>query len=218
MIPIGMTDAIRDRFDQLTDQAFAQPLCGRYPVRRVTDDDEWQALFTRIRDAAFPQDSRIDWSVVYDDAQRARLEALGETLGATPLRHRLAIADGDDIIGCYCGEQDGSARYYMMFTTVLPSHQGRGIYKDLLGRLVGIARDTGFVQVWSRHNADNNQVLVPKLKAGFVIAAFEVAPNYGLLVHLRRYLNDALEGMYRYRVDAASHAATMRAAGVLKDD
>jgi GNAT superfamily N-acetyltransferase len=212
-----MSDAIRHRFDQLTDQAFAAPLCDRYPVRRVTDDDEWQALFTRIRDAAFPQDNQVDWSNVYDDQQRAGLDALGESLGAAPLRHRLAIADGDEVIGCYCGEQDGAARYYMMYTTVLPSHQGRGIYKDLLARLVTIARETGFVQIWSRHHADNNQVLVPKLKAGFVIAAFEVSPNYGLLVHLRRYLNEGLEGLYRYRVDAAAHDARLRAAGILKD-
>jgi GNAT superfamily N-acetyltransferase len=218
VIPIGMSDSLAVRFDQLTDQVFAQPLCGRYRVRRVTDDAEWQALFTRIRDAAFPQDKRVDWSKVYDDEQRARIDALGQSLGAAPLRHRLAITDGDEIVGCYCGEQDGSARYYMMYTTVLPSHQGRGIYKDMLARLVAIARDTGFVQIWSRHHADNNQVLVPKLKAGFVIAAFEVAPNYGLLVHLRRYLNDALESMYHYRVDAASHAAAIRTVGILKDD
>lgn len=215
---MNMADDLRARFDELTDQACAEPLCGRYRVRRVTADGEWEQLVPRIRDAAFPQEARIDTSKLYDAAARERLSALGQSLGAQPLAHRLAICEGDEVIGCYWGEQDGADRYYMISTTILPSHQGRGIYKELLDRLIAITREVGFVQMWSRHHADNNQVLVPKLKAGFVVAGFEVSPNYGLLVHLRRYLNEPLEELYRYRVDGTGRGAALRRAGILQDD
>jgi hypothetical protein len=65
----------------------------------------------------------------------------------------------------------------------------------------------------SRHRADNNAVIVPKLRAGWVIAGFEVAPRFGLLVHLRRYLLDGFARAFAYRVDGG-HAEALRAAGV----
>jgi hypothetical protein len=55
-------------------------------------------------------------------------------------------------------------------------------------------------------------VLVPKLRAGWAIAAFEVTLRYGLLVHLRRYLHDGFARAFGYRVDG-SQAAALRAAG-----
>ena len=46
-----------------------------------------------------------------------------------------------------------------------------------------------------------------------MIAAFEVAPRWGLTVHLRRYLVEALTLAHEYRVDGA-HAAELREHGL----
>jgi hypothetical protein len=36
-----------------------------------------------------------------------------------------------------------------------------------------------------------------------LICGFEIAPRFGLLVHLRRYLNDGLERAFQHRIDGA---------------
>ena len=88
-----------------------------------------------------------------------------------------------------------------------PAWRGRGLYRALLPRVVAAARDAGFREVVSRHRADNNPILVPKLRAGFVISGFDVSPRWGLLVHLRRYLVEELALMHAYRVDGAEREA-----------
>jgi hypothetical protein len=47
----------------------------------------------------------------------------------------------------------------------------------------------GFHIVYSRHAATHNQVLVPKLKAGFVITGVELSDVFGVLVHLSYFFN-----------------------------
>jgi hypothetical protein len=50
--------------------------------------------------------------------------------------------------------------------------------------------DLGFQRIYSRHKMSNNAVIIPKLKAGFVITGFEVAMMYfGNLVELSYYTN-----------------------------
>ena len=51
--------------------------------------------------------------------------------------------------------------------------------------------------------ADNNAILVPMLRAGWVIAAFAVAPRWGLTIHLRKYVVDALMLVHEHRVDGS---------------
>ena len=77
----------------------------------------------------------------------------------------------------------------MINTGILPPHQGKGIYSALLPLLLEGLRQEGFQIVYSRHIASNNQVLVPKFKAGFVITGFEISDAFGLLVHLSYYFN-----------------------------
>jgi hypothetical protein len=58
-----------------------------------------------------------------------------------------------------------------------------------------------------------NPILIAKLRAGWAIAAFEVSPRHGLLVHLRRILVDGYDRLFRYRIEGAE-ADALRAAGV----
>ena len=104
-------------------------------------------------------------------------------------------------------------RYYMVNTIMRPDVRGRGVYRALLGNVERAVAAAGFRELYSRHRADNNAVIVPKLKAGWVIAAFEVALKFGLMVHLRRYLSDDLVRLHGFRVDGG-HAASLRAAGL----
>jgi GNAT superfamily N-acetyltransferase len=120
---------------------------------------------------------------------------------------------GGDIIGGYWGAQDTEGRYAMIVTIVREDWRRHGVYSELLPRVVEAARESGFREIYSRHRADNNAILIPKLRAGFVIAGFEIAPRWGLTVHLRMYLVEAMRLLHEHRVDG-EHAAELRTRGL----
>jgi len=202
-------DDARRRFDQATARHLLQPLPGGVEVRACTAE-EWQ----READAMWRDDPRpdIDPAPLFDEATRAGLADLDALLPA-PLEHRVLLHAGGEVVGAYWGAQEAYGRYYMVNTIVRSDWRGRGVYRALLDGIVAAVRDSGFREMYSRHRADNNQVLIPKLRAGWTIAAFEVAPRYGLMVHLRRILVDGYDRLFRYRVDGAE-ADALRAAGV----
>jgi hypothetical protein len=57
----------------------------------------------------------------------------------------------------------------------------------------------GFKEITSKHHAGNNAVLIPKLKAGFVIQGFEINPRFGIMVNLVRYTNSSILNIYHQR-------------------
>jgi len=206
-----MSDAARARFDAATERHLTAPLADGVEIRAVT-----QAEVLAAADHLWATDprphARLD--TLYSDEQRARLAELNGVYGES-LAHRLLFCEAGEVIGSYWGTQEPYGRYYMVNTVFRRDRQGRGLYRALLPRIVAAAADAGFAEIYSRHRADNNAILVPKLKAGFTIAAFEVAPRFGLLVHLRRYLVDAIDKLYRHRIDGA-YAAELRDAGAIR--
>ncbi len=60
----------------------------------------------------------------------------------------------------------------------------------MLPKILQILKKQGFQKVTSRHSVTNNNVIVPKLKAGFVITGFEISEVFGLLIILTYYFND----------------------------
>lgn len=72
----------------------------------------------------------------------------------------------------------------MTNTGILEEHRRRGLYTALLPVVLNQLRQKGFQIVFSRHTLTNNAVIIPKLKAGFVISGFEVDDRFGTLVQL----------------------------------
>jgi hypothetical protein len=61
------------------------------------------------------------------------------------------------------------------------------------------AQEDGFQEITSRHHADNNAVIIPKLKTGFVIKGFEINPRFGLLVNLVCYKSENILKIHNQR-------------------
>lgn len=202
-------DDARRRFDDATRTHLLAPLPGGVEVVPCSAD-EWRAL-TDPWWALEPR-PRIDLAPLHSDAERAQLADLDAVLGA-PLAHHVVLRAAGEPIGAYSGCQQSDGRYYMQNTILVPAWRGRGVYRALLANLEAALCASGFVEMSSRHRADNNAVIIPKLRAGWVIAAFEVGPKYGLLVHLRRYLHEGLGRVFGFRIDGR-HADALRAAGV----
>lgn len=207
-------DAARARFAAATAEHLSGPLVEGVSLRSV-DHATLQGHMERMWGEDPRPHARIDR--LYSAEQSARFADL-QAIFTEPLTHRIVVEEGGEVIGGYWGMQESYGRYYMINSIVRPDRRGRGIYAALLRRVVAaVAATGGFNELWSRHRVDNNAILVPKLKAGFVITGFEVAPKFGLLVHLRRFLVPEVARAYEFRVDG-SHRAALGALGFFPDD
>ena len=198
-----MTD-LRDEFDAATRAAFAEPLLGSFPVERV-NAQAWGPAWEELRAVCFPHGANRPTKVerIYTPDEREGYARLLRSLAARPLRHHLLIRDGDGaLVGVVRGSQRPGAEWHMSITAIKPAYQGRGLYSALLQRLIALMGGIGFRAITSRHHADNNAVLVPKLKAGFIISGFDLSPKRGLMVELCYPLADGLRAAYSYRIDA----------------
>ena len=125
----------------------------------------------------------------YSSEELDRLESLKENLGQ-PLGNHFAIYQNDKFVGWSTGWQATHSAYNMLNTGILKEHQDKGIYSALLKVIIDKVRSQGFQTIVSRHNATNNRVIVPKLKAGFVITGMELSDGFGTLVTLSYFMNE----------------------------
>lgn len=204
-------DAGRARFAAATDAHLTGALCDGVTLEAV-DAATWEQHNQRLWDGASDRVPALDVRTAMTDDERAYAADLEAALVPT-LSHRILLRAGDEIIGAYWGQQETSFRYYMIYSVVHRAWQGRGVYKALLARVVAAATASGFREIYSRHRADNNAILVPKLRAGFAISSFELTPRFGLLVHLRYYPSEGLRALFQHRVDG-SNAGLLRERGV----
>ena len=58
----------------------------------------------------------------------------------------------------------------------------------------------GFQEIYSKHTITNNAVIIPKLKAGFIISSMEVSDLFGTLVNLSYYPKALRKKILDYRV------------------
>ncbi len=206
-----MTPAeLRAWSDEITQRHLAEPLLGRYRVARV-DEETWKRSFDLVRQDIFPGDAHLDLSRAWSEDRLRRFDDLNALLGE-PIAHHLILHDqeqDDAPMAWFHGAQDMWANYTMAITGVHPAWRGRKIYPAFLARMLGMLDELGFREVRSRHQANNNAVLIPKLRAGFQIAAFEVAPSYGFLVHLRYTFSEAMRAVYAWRMDARVGSAAL---------
>lgn len=165
-----------------------QHLHGEYYLHELTTD-EFAPLFERYRPVVFPDSLAFRVREAFDEDERAALRALS---GAFSERFELRLGiyhKRKTFVGWHIGVHMPPADYYMMSSAVLPEHRGKGVYSALLRYILGRARAQGFQRVYSRHIATNNAILIPKLKAGFVITGFELSDMHGVLVHLSYFFN-----------------------------
>lgn len=117
------------------------------------------------RKAAFPSAWRMQWALVYNG----------------------------DIIGWTYSYQQDHETLYMCNSAIAQEHRGKGLYSAMLQHVLSVAAAKGFQLVTSKHYASNNAIIIPKLKAGFIITGMALDEKYGLMVHLTKYLHPERE-------------------------
>ena len=183
-------------------------LFGDYTLRGL-ENAEFFPLFRQYRALVFQ--TALDFNVqqALSIEEQTATTRLRERMG-TPFQLNIGLYHHQGFIGWSFGWQESAEKYYMVNTGILPPHQGKGLYSALLPRILGALRHEGFQIVYSRHVATNNQVLVPKLKAGFVITSIEVSDVFGVLVHLSYFFNPLRRKVLDVRVGQARPDAEVK--------
>jgi GNAT superfamily N-acetyltransferase len=177
------------------------PLLGDYNYVVLTEA-ELEPAFAAFHDLMWGGDRDCDVDMALSEAERAAGARLaGRLAGAFHLH--LGIYERDRFIGWCWGRQESSEEFHMVNAALLPEHRGRGVYTALLRAVMGRVQAEGFQLIYSWHQPDNPGILVPKLKAGFVISGFRVWDQFGLLVQLTYAFNDTRRELFRYRIGRA---------------
>lgn len=113
---------------------------------------------------------------------------------------RLGVFFKGEFCGWHIGDQTSGEVFYMRNSAVLPAHRNKGLYSALLHRTAAIVRPMGFQKIFSTHHSTNNTVIIPKLKAGFVITALQISEIFGVLVTLTLFLNPLSKEVADFRV------------------
>lgn len=179
----------------------SESLIGDYGFR-VMNPAEFAPLFKRYRPIVFSKKVAFEAPQVMSAEERKATKKLGSNLTQTYWL-RIGIYHREEFVGWSFGWQESAEVFYMCNTGILAAHQNKGIYTALLPKFLEILRRKGFQIVSSRHNATNNQVLVPKLKAGFLITGLEMSDSFGVMVRLSYYFNGARRHAMDFRAGQA---------------
>ena len=141
--------------------------------------------------------------IIFDDKEQilrfdeANISGCSNQLN--PLTISLGVFCQGKFIGWSTGLQTNTHEFYMMNSAILEEHRRLGLYTMLLKSMLKQAQESGFSRVFSRHNACNNSIIIPKLKLGFLITGTEISDVFGILVHLSFYTNNIRSKTALYR-------------------
>lgn len=158
--------------------------------------DEFKPIFKEHVSVLFPD--RIDLDDVHSAEEIARRAELAAHK-TTGLVICVVVYDGDMLIGWSMGDQESGERFHMRNSAVYPQYRRKGVYTTMMKMVIDEAVKSGFQLISSRHHASNNAVIIPKLKAGFMIGGMEISDRYGTMVQLYYYPHPKRNEIYRYR-------------------
>ena len=184
------------------------PLVGAYIAREMP----WAELMPKMREHQARVFSNT-WAV-----DTARLLSAEEIEASTMLSARMAgvyslshaVYLDEEFVGWSFGLQQSRESYYMINSGILPEHQGKGVYSALLRHILARLTADGFQVVTSRHVVDNTRVIIPKLRAGFLIAGTELTDRFGALVLLSYFVNPKRRELYVARAGGAPPSGEVR--------
>lgn len=157
-----------------------------YSIRPV-EAAEFADVFLRREAAVFPERQAPAAFDVPEFAQRLRKERQNKR--STEYRLRWLVEYEGQCVGWTWGLEYDPERFYMVNSAIEHEHRRKGLYTALLQHVIDEVQSQGFGIVFSRHVATNNAVIIPKLRAGFVITGMELHERFGFLVVLSKFLD-----------------------------
>lgn len=162
-------------------------------------NEEFQKLWIQWGEIIFKSnDTSMDFQRVLSEEERAQVRTLHKNLQQM-VRFNICLFKGEEFCGWFTGDQYNNETFYMRNSAILPNHRRKGLYTALMYEVLERVKKMGFQVVLSRHTTTNNSIIIPKLKAGFVITALEVSDRFGTLVHLSYYFNEKRRKVMLFR-------------------
>jgi hypothetical protein len=168
-----------------------------YSIQELDSTNFWPLVEEKMK-AVFSDDLIFYVREVWTDDEKARLKNLADDF-KYPYFFHAVMKLKDDIVGWTYGCQDSRESFYMVNSGILPEHRGRGLYTELMTHTLDVLKEKGFQRIWSRHNFDNNEIIIPKLKKGFQITGTELTDIFGALVHLTYFTNPIRKKVMSFR-------------------
>lgn len=179
--------------------------------------EEFRSVHNDHYHAQFAHMAYVRPKTLYTEAEAEKLKELDIALSQA-VNLFLVAFDGDTVIGWCWGLQDKTDTFYMKNSAVLPEFRRKGVYSEIMKRVVAKAADMGFQHIYSKHNASNNAVIIAKLKAGFMISGMEVSDQFGTLVQLSYFPNRIREDLFCFRAGEKKLDAAFASQLVQKTD
>lgn len=159
-----------------------------YKLRELTAE-EFSVLYRERESQYFTMSTRDDIDAGMSDHDRNLVVERRKAFPAAE-RFQWGIFHGDEAVGWTFAQQSDHDTLLMRNTAIDPAHRGKGLYTALLPIVIEHARLGGYQRIQSTHHTANNAVIVPKLKAGFIITGLNVNEKFGLLVTLTYFLTE----------------------------
>ena len=166
---------------------FKRSIGDGFELRSLTKE-QFEPLFADHYSTVFGKKFYFDVPASLSQSEKDQIAKLTEILGS-PLCLRFGLFHGEVFVGWHIGDQHSREEYYMRNSGVLPEFRGRGLYTAMLKELIIFFGEIGFQVISSKHNATNNRVMIPKLKAGFIISGMSISDRFGTLVRLEYFTN-----------------------------
>lgn len=174
------------------------PLSSGYYLKDMTAK-EFFPLFGQHYDRIFGDDHSFFANDHYSAEEKAKAKALGQRMGDLYSLHVGVFSAEHEFVGFSFGYQETAESFYMACSAILEDHRRHGLYAGLLHYIVETVSAIGFQIIYSTHCATNNAVIIPKLKAGFIIAKLELSDMFGVVVNLHYYSNPLRRKAMDYR-------------------
>jgi ribosomal protein S18 acetylase RimI-like enzyme len=170
-----------------------------YKIRELPTD-EFGELWVQHGKKFFEDESQIfRLRNALSESELKNIDNLKSNLGS-PIRVNLGIYYNNEFVGWSWGYQESAFRFYMCNSAIFPEHRRKGLYTMLMNEMIEHVSKLGFQEIYSRHTTTNNAVIIPKLKAGFLITTIEMTDLFGALIHLAYFPNQLRKKMLDYRV------------------
>jgi len=188
-----------DKIAQLRKTYFPLDLGEGYLVS-PSDEGTVRGFLAQNFGVVFPQPNDAGPSQTLLVAKEREM-IIGELMGMTGYKnlhaeHFLFTHNGEPV-GWSVGETMDFMTYYMRNTGILPSHQKKGIYSKFLDVFSKYIEEIGYERLTSQHKPDNTEMLITKLRAGFVITGMDLDERWGSLVRLTKFLKSDRDDAFK---------------------
>lgn len=166
----------------------------------IINENEFWAIYKTNRTHVFQDNIESYFNNLSSESEKEKLKNLSKNLGNLYKLFIKITTDDGKLVGWSYGKQTDEESFSMINTGIFEEHRGKGLYNTLLKEIINIAKKEGFNKITSRHHVNNNNIIVPKLKAGFIITGLELDDKFGMLVKLTYIFNDTRKDINNFRI------------------